>query len=105
VHKVVVSDMPATVADLDPRGRCVVVLPLKPVESPSSSARARTDGSLSLTRCRYLAVGSNDTLVSLWETTDWTCAATSGMHECVDALSLVLGFRFLSSRRAPQLMV
>lgn len=40
VHKVVVSDMPATVADLDPRGRCVVVLPLEPAESPSFSARA-----------------------------------------------------------------
>ncbi|GAA6057864.1 hypothetical protein JCM3770_002728 [Rhodotorula araucariae] len=50
VHKVTVSEMPATVADLDPRGR-------------------------------YLAVGSNDTVVSMWETTDWTCVATSGVHD------------------------
>lgn len=27
--------------------------------------------------------GCNDTLVSLWETEDWSCVATSGVHEYV----------------------
>ncbi|POY71029.1 hypothetical protein BMF94_5955 [Rhodotorula taiwanensis] len=32
-------------------------------------------------RGRYFVAGCNDTLVSLWETQDWTCVATSGVHD------------------------
>ncbi|KAG0659672.1 THO complex subunit 3 [Rhodotorula mucilaginosa] len=32
-------------------------------------------------RGRYFVAGCNDTLVSLWETEDWSCVATSGVHD------------------------
>ncbi|GAA6006452.1 WD40 repeat domain-containing protein [Rhodotorula paludigena] len=32
-------------------------------------------------RGRYMAFGSNDTTLSLWETQDFTCVATSGAHD------------------------
>ncbi|GAA5852887.1 hypothetical protein JCM8547_004720 [Rhodosporidiobolus lusitaniae] len=32
-------------------------------------------------RGRYLVAGSNDTLMTLWETEEWTCAGSSGEHE------------------------
>ena len=30
---------------------------------------------------RYLAAGSNDATVTLWETTEWTCVRSLGYHE------------------------
>ncbi|GAA5936415.1 hypothetical protein JCM10213_000313 [Rhodosporidiobolus nylandii] len=50
VHNVEISNLPATVFDLDPRGR-------------------------------YLAAGSNDTTLTLWETEEWTCVASSDSHD------------------------
>ncbi|GAA6062368.1 hypothetical protein JCM10212_004214 [Sporobolomyces blumeae] len=32
-------------------------------------------------RGRYLCAGSNDTVVSLWETKEWTCVASMGSHD------------------------
>ncbi|GAA6034595.1 hypothetical protein JCM8097_005414 [Rhodosporidiobolus ruineniae] len=32
-------------------------------------------------RGRYLAAGSNDTLLTLWDTEEWTCVASAGLHD------------------------
>lgn len=79
IHSFDVGLMPVTVLDLDPRGRCVSL--------------ARASGRTSLNEdnsTRFFVAGCNDTLVSLWETESWTCVATSGVHECVDLVLILI---------------
>jgi THO complex subunit 3 len=68
VHTLHVSPVATTTLDLDPRGRFVALTPLPGIYSPRLMSR-------------YLAAGSNDALLTLWETRDWTCVRSMGFHE------------------------
>lgn len=64
-HRVVAHPAPCFCVDVDPRGRYVPpsLLSLSGVSCLSCS-------------CRYIAVGSTDAIVSLWDLKDWYCART-----------------------------
>ena len=81
-HKVTAHPAPCFCVDVDPRGRCVTH------RSRNRDLSMLADD-LSLPYCRaaqknrYIAVGSTDALVSLWDLQEWSCVRTFTKSECV----------------------
>lgn len=90
VHTVTTSPVSTTALDLDPRGRCAL-----------KHAFIFLFTGLNSLLYRYLAAGSNDATVTLWETTDWTCVRSLGWHEYVKHSIFFLSFYGSSCSRAP----